>query len=379
MTITSEIAIADGIRAWINNGIPVLELTHRCMPERREEYIPPDNAVTLVTRRIAEIYSDELDYARVFVDGRLEKPNIAELRKTLIRDVATVDEQGNNVQLYEVPDNWFILTRPTMSKEQFNQEHRCMPVITASRLVYVDFNINQHVQDAKDFPFDPSLPLVRAWDPGDAWSAVVFMQVDQHGRVIVYETIIGDRKNIQELAYQVQNMTKTLFPSAREVRDFGDPAGNTHMGQLSYYEALRKLDINVNSNSAYGVKADDRTNHIRYLLITYLAGHPALIILNNRSNRVLVESFQMEYRYLKDGIGIDKKRRPHVDAMNALEYGVCNTTQAPTTRIKPARRHKSTVTTANFGGDPRSHNRKYVKGINREFGRPSVSTKRSWY
>jgi len=375
MAITNEIIIADGIRAWINNGIPVLELTHRCMPERREEYEPPGGAVTLVTRHVAEIFSEELEYARVFVDGKLEKPNIKELRDRLIREVATYDDKGNLIQLYEVPDNWFIQTRPTMSREQFNQEHRCIPVVTASRLVYVDFKINHHVHDVKEFPFDPSLPLVRAWDPGDAWSAVVFFQVDEHGRVIVYETFTGDRKNIQEVAYQVQNITKTLFPKAREVRDFGDPAGNTHMGQLSYYESLRKMGINVNSNGAYGVKADDRTNHIRYLLITYFNGTPALIILNNKSNRVLVESFQMEYRYTKDGLSIDKKRRPHVDAMNALEYGVCNTTSAPTTRVRPARKPKRNIYTDK--SDPRMHKRTYVKGINREFGKPV--TKRSWY
>lgn len=329
-----EIQHEDGIRSWIQNGIPVLELTHRADPEKREEYDTGERR--LVTRDVYDLIVKELRNVH-HLDPETRKlvpANTGALVDALTAKVLVENPDGSREYRYEITTNWFSRTREGMSQEFFDQEFRCKLGLSGFRRVYQDFTVEKHLVDDDSIPFDPTKPLLRGWDPSNEWTAVCFCQIDPNGRLVVYKTLTDERGHPSDFAVRVQMMTKSWFPTVQSIYDYGDVGyGRSKNSSDSYYTILQRHGIMVRGNTRYGVMPEDRIMHVRFLLCNHSNDKPLLLVVNNIENRGLIEAFLAEYRYKADGETVDKKRRPHADIMNALEYVVVNGTQAPSFQL----------------------------------------------
>src|SRR5207249_11794235 len=76
--------------------------------------------------------------------------------------------------------------------------------------------------------------ILRGWDFGMLSPAVVFVQVDVHGRKLVHSELILEQVTLEQLIDAVKARTVELFGRPEPCFDAGDPAGEAmlDLGQV---------------------------------------------------------------------------------------------------------------------------------------------------
>jgi len=171
---------------------------------------------------------------------------------------------------------------------------------------------------------NPNAPIVRFHDFGYRHPFCIWAQVTPFGGLDVLWELKGENEEIHEWAPRVLAETRTRFPDAIKVTDWGDPAATQHKDTGSTLAVLNANGIAL--HFIPGVKIDTGIRTVRVLMSRQSGGTPAFRI-DNRCT-FLIRMLEKGYRYpdekerkgrrfdepLKDGI--------YDHAADALRYGI---------------------------------------------------------
>ena len=217
---------------------------------------------------------------------------------------------------------WYEKTRAGMPSLQWEQEMELNFSIYSGEGVFPkEFKPALHI---KKIWYLPDRPLIRGWDFGRRRPAVVFAQVDLKGRLLIFQSILGEDIAIIQFAQQIIQKTKEWFPDIAEVRDYGDPAGNQvkDTSEKTTIQVLQTQKIYVKSKRSMPLQ---RIELISKKLSQLIEGEPALLV--NEDCRDIIEGFQGGYRYPKSKMGTRENPADdgyYIHLFDALGYTVDN-------------------------------------------------------
>jgi hypothetical protein len=223
-------------------------------------------------------------------------------------------------------DAWLAKAKALSSPRDWQREMELDYTISANEPFFPNFSRIVHV---KPCAFDPTKPLIRGWDFGQAHPACVWAQIGEHNQLKVLYSLLETNKKIWEFADEIIVQTNTRFPGARKILDYGDPAGaqESDKGQTTAI-LLDKFGITLYYQWSYietGLKMLD----IKLRITEY--GEPGLVL--DPINHVLIQGFEGGYVLDTGAAGRDKEGRlkntPKKDGwfehvMDALRYLVLN-------------------------------------------------------
>lgn len=195
--------------------------------------------------------------------------------------------------------------------------------------VFPVFKENIHVDDT--IRYNPSKVLIRGWDFGWHHPAVVFLQKQDDG-VVVLDEIMGNKIYLYDFVPQVIEYTNTYFHNA-QVKDYCDPSG------VQKRDVSEKTSIDI--LRSYGIyplfkksEIQEGIEIINRLLSTLSnSGKPFLRI--SPKCKILIQAFMGGYCYQKK----ENKTEPvpykdgfYEHLMDALRYAIVNMYSTKTER-----------------------------------------------
>jgi len=153
------------------------------------------------------------------------------------------------------------------------------------------FNAQLHVGSLE---YNPARVIMRGWDFGFRHPACVWFQMDDDGRILVLDEMLGKDIALREFAQQVIGRGNRMFPDAAYYQDFCDPAGNQKKddGERSVEilkEILGAVPINRSSPVLEGIE-------ILRGLMTHHVNGKMLFNIDKRCEN-LIEGFNGGYHY----------------------------------------------------------------------------------
>ncbi len=221
-------------------------------------------------------------------------------------------------------EKWVEKTKQGYLNEMWLQEILKSTTVYSGQRIFNAFDRTKHVQKLK---YMPDTPLLRGWDPSFRRQAVVFTQIDSHGRLMVLKSILAKEMPIQEFAELVIEKTKEWFPDIKEIRDFGDPSGH----QSSITNDNTAYEILLNTYNIYVMsKKSSPTRRIEIIsqrLNTIIENYAGLIVDEDCID--MIEGFDGGFCYPddKEGKGIRNNPRDegyYIHLLDALGYIVDN-------------------------------------------------------
>lgn len=194
--------------------------------------------------------------------------------------------------------------------------------------VYKEFNPVMHCKSGLAQKFDPHSVLYRFWDFGYNHPAVVFAQLDDRGRLLILRELVAEKIEIQPLAERVKNFTVEMFPGARDVRDYGDPAARQKKDTGSTLTELGKVGITLMYRIVPSI--EEGVRHVRTVLTRLVDGEPQFQI-DPHEAPVLTAALRGGY-HLDDKTGTKPVKDGYYEHIaDALRYGVSNVMQGAAT------------------------------------------------
>jgi hypothetical protein len=183
--------------------------------------------------------------------------------------------------------------------------------ISFGERIYEDFGARVHVGKTK---YNPDLLIIRGWDFGYYHPAVVFVQIDEKGRVRILAETQGKSRVIDYFAEDVITLGRKLFGDNVKYEDFGDIAGKFKPGSgVTTDTAIKTL------KEKFGISvAVKRTSIkegimlIRRKLIGIVDGEP-LITVDDTKCPILLEGFNGGYSCKKNAHGELLRDEPRED------------------------------------------------------------------
>jgi len=167
-------------------------------------------------------------------------------------------------------------------------------------------------------------PLVRFHDFGYRHPFCIWAQVTPFGGLDVLWEMKGENEEIHEWAPKILAETRTRFPDATRVTDWGDPAATQHKDTGSTLSVLNKHGITL--HFIPGAKIDAGIRTVRILLGRQSGGVPAFRI--DKRCGFLIRVLEKGYRYPDEkerkGRRMDEPLKDNVydHAADALRYGI---------------------------------------------------------
>ena len=126
--------------------------------------------------------------------------------------------------------------------------------------VYEEFTA-QHIAKVV---YNPDLEVLRSWDFGYHTPAVLALQRDEWGRVVVLKEWVGQRVVLKTFAQGVINDCMALFGENARFRDVCDPAGHQHndKSEDTSIEVLKRLGIEPVGVRCGVVASIDKLRHL---------------------------------------------------------------------------------------------------------------------
>lgn len=186
--------------------------------------------------------------------------------------------------------------------------------------VYREFAPKWHQRTGLMSKFNEHAVLLRFWDFGYNHPYCCFAQLDDEGRLLVFSEVVGEKEEARPFAERVKKQTRLLFPHARSVLDFGDPAVRQKKDTGQTLAQLAEVGITMLYTPNVGI--DESVARVRLLLERNIRGEPAFQIAPEKAG-VLCRALQGGYRMDKSG------QRPLKDdfydhGADALRYGIWN-------------------------------------------------------
>lgn len=192
-------------------------------------------------------------------------------------------------------------------------------VVFEGKPVYREFSPKIHCVSGLGVRFDPWRPLLRFWDFGYRHPAALLAQVDDEGRLLIFQEIIGEDEEILPFARKVQAQTRGFFPLAQKIIDFGDPAVRQKKDTGQTLAILGTINITMLFTFS---KIEDGVRKIRLLL--------ERVVRSEAAFQIDTEKCGMLVRAMRGGYRLDASgQKPVKDGMydhvaDALRYGVYN-------------------------------------------------------
>ena len=167
----------------------------------------------------------------------------------------------------------------------------------------------------------PGARILRGWDFGAVSPAVIFGQVDIHGRKLIHDELVIGHVTLDSLVDAVKARTVERFGRGEPCFDAGDPAGEAiqDLGQIRRVLMLHGIMLTTGrSKDSYD---DLRKELLRQVLIPNEGLSPALVI--HPRCVTLIEALQGAFHYSDRPSQRDPKPvpvHPYKDVVDALRY-----------------------------------------------------------
>ena len=223
----------------------------------------------------------------------------------------------------EKDETWMEGIRSNYSPEQWDQEYEIDWSVYIGKRFFQSFNQQLHVKDVRPIK---GKEIVRGWDFGFHWPAVLFCQRveldDEADRLVIFDEYHVPDIELDDFAKEVIAYSLKEYPQY-SFRDFCDPAGKqvTDKGPRSSIDILNK----------YGVWPGYRYLHdesygwgiIRQQLIQRPSGEVGLHV--DPRCKLTIEGFGGElhfppYREGQRTKDTPAEKHPYIDIFDALKY-----------------------------------------------------------
>jgi len=193
---------------------------------------------------------------------------------------------------------------------------------------------------------DPNEKITRVWDFGYHTPAVLFMQVDQYGRLMVLREVIGEQIVLAAFVENVKRIGQEDFGDAVTYQDYCDPAGHQHNDKSEHtsIEVLKNAGINVEhvkcpitesiekvrhlcveTRNVYVDKASDqdKANPPKGFVAigNSLYAQSVALVLDDSKCPHLLQAMQGAYRYRDPEREELRQEHPYEDVADCLRYG----------------------------------------------------------
>jgi hypothetical protein len=259
------------------------------------------------------------EHTFVLLRARLRRPNVP--RRCML---ITSNPTFTNHWLYrwygerELPNRFHrklsSYENPFLPKEYLDDLERNFPVdlyrvyvlgewghVTHGERVYPEFGPSLHTGKVH---YNPDYPILRGWDFGYLFPAVVFLQIDNKERVRVLAEIMGKNRLIDFFGEDVLRLGEKLFGKDAKYEDYGDPAGNHKdprgVTEVTAMQVLKdKFDVSVHFRD---VPLAQSIGLVRRKLSQIIEGQPSVLI-DDKNCPILIEGFSGGYtcKQSKDG------------------------------------------------------------------------------
>jgi len=190
---------------------------------------------------------------------------------------------------------WFNTTRPGMPEDKWEQEYEINFNVLHGKRFYGEFNYEDHTRSLK---YNPNLALLRGWDFGYHYPAVIFAQIDLNDRLLILREEQGQDEALINFAKRIVKITGKEFPGCK-IKDFADPAGkqSTDKSERTSVDILKTFGIRPHMKKTM---KDLGFNIIRNLLIKKHQlpdGKETPRLLVDRRCGILIDGFMGGYHY----------------------------------------------------------------------------------
>lgn len=228
---------------------------------------------------------------------------------------------------------WYRIQVKKFSPELVASEIDIKYDVSTKAHIFYDFLEIHRVKHLE--PVDDGSRIIRIWDPGLTF-AVLFIQVDRHGRVLVLREEIFEHAEIHNVASEIVQISQEDYGDF-DFDDPGDPAGGTRVNSsqtVPEYEVLQEYDIFVDYYFIQEMAPKTRVkariqaihNKLRELCTSKSCPGPAFLIDETKCPK-LVEALSEKYRWkldriTKEALDVVAEVHPYEDVVDCLGYGL---------------------------------------------------------
>lgn len=228
----------------------------------------------------------------------------------------------------EKNDAWYANEKKRMTEDEIARELDINYHLSARDRVFREFTHHHK----RDIAWNPHQPVVRSWDFGYHTPAVLFLQIDPFGRMLVLHEIVGERVQFKKFAAGVVEESEHHFPGAT-FEDYADPAGahRSDKSELTNLELLAQMGIYpaVKTHTVF-----DEIEMLRNAFADCIEGLPGLIV--HTGCHTTIAALEGGYRYNPNTDRIIEEH-PYEDVMDCLRYAASHKLELVKRRTKPVR------------------------------------------
>ncbi len=219
----------------------------------------------------------------------------------------------------EKGEAWVDSIKRNMAPDQWEQEYEINWGAYIGKRFFQSFKTVEHVRELDALP---GKPVLRGWDFGFHFPAVVFCQIDDRDRLMILDEYHTPDVELERFSLEVIDYSQRRFPGL-VFRDYCDPAGS----QRSDKTPRTSIEI-LNKHGIYPVYRWCRDEQyawglIRQQLLRRPDGKTGLLV--DPRCRLIVEGFEsrMRYRSFSESRRIKEEaveEHPFIDLFDALKY-----------------------------------------------------------
>lgn len=216
-------------------------------------------------------------------------------------------------------ESWVNSIKSNMAVDQWNQEYEIDWGVYTGKRFFQSFRAIDHIRVLKVID---GKAVLRGWDFGFHYPAVVFCQIDDEDRLMIIDEFHQPDIELEFFTQEVIEFSKKRYPN-HEFKDYCDPAGTqrSDKGPRTSIEILHKHGVYPlyrrvqDENYAWGL--------VRQQLLPRPSGGMGLLV--DPRCRMVIEGFEsrMRYRNFREGQNIKEEafeEHPYIDLFDALKY-----------------------------------------------------------
>ena len=232
-----------------------------------------------------------------------------------------LSEEAENVE--NLPDEYYETLAANNNEDWVNiHVHAQYGKSLGGQAVFrTTFRPEFHIKDESELEFIEGVPLMLGQDFGRT-PATLFSQIDNRGRVIIYDELISDGMGIEQ--YGLSLLRPKLMNDFTGARTWmvGDPKGRdkSQINEDSPFDVLKRMGFKVYPAPTNNV--DPRLRAVEKLLLQQSDGGPMLIISSKCTTLISALKYWYRYRRKTTGVLEDKpeKTHPWSDVADCLQY-----------------------------------------------------------
>lgn len=205
--------------------------------------------------------------------------------------------------------------------------------------IYSDL-FNKRIHILEEYTPIEDKPLILGFDFGETRSAWVCCQEDSKNRLVILSSSLCIDTKTDKLADDCLNwITSNLKNKYIGIITYADVAGKTGHSAATQtdYDILTEKGLTPLSDQRKGLIVDG-INVVRKKLSSIRDGLPELLVVDNKENKFLINSFMGKYSWVEMSRSGEVKRRPlhddHSHIMDALRYICINKYQINSSNIQ---------------------------------------------